>query len=317
MFAGNLRVAKITDATLEYFHKDHLGSTNAISREDGTIIDEGEYLPYGLDRSSNALLQTSSYKFTDQEQDVGTGLYNYDARMYDPVWGQFVMADTIVPDLFDPQSLNRYAYCLNNPLKYVDPTGHDPQAPPGSISTVQCHHTNRPGVFGGFTVRGSWPGLSSQASSQIAFGPEGDGTRMAIKFSFSLSFKSLGRSIGHGPEAGVFNSDVSDFFNSKSLNEDSPLFGASSYVNEDGEVIGMGFGGSSLGGSITEYDGDSINKSWTFDIFNTSTSFDADLCTPSHTNFDLGNISWSDDDIDWSGDGWGENGNDQGGGWDY
>jgi len=129
VFAGNLRVAKITDTTLEYFHKDHLGSTNAISREDGTIIDEGEYLPYGLDRSSNALLQTSSYKFTDQEQDVGTGLYNYDARMYDPVWGQFVMADTIVPDMFNPQSLNRYAYCLNNPVRYVDPTGHHTRGP--------------------------------------------------------------------------------------------------------------------------------------------------------------------------------------------
>ena len=29
-----------------------------------------------------------------------------------------------MPDPFDPQSLNRYSYCLNNPLKYVDPTGH-------------------------------------------------------------------------------------------------------------------------------------------------------------------------------------------------
>lgn len=124
VFAGNLRVAKVTDTDLEFYHKDHLGSTNAISREDGTIIDAGEYLPYGLDRSENDLLQSSAYKFTDQEQDAGTGLYNYDARLYDPGLGQFVMADTIVPDLFDPQSLNRYAYCLNNPLKYTDPTGH-------------------------------------------------------------------------------------------------------------------------------------------------------------------------------------------------
>ncbi|MCP4703327.1 MAG: RHS repeat-associated core domain-containing protein, partial [candidate division Zixibacteria bacterium] len=54
----------------------------------------------------------------------GTGLYNYDARLYDPVIGQFIMADTIVPDLYNPQSLNRYAYCLNNPVKYKDPSGH-------------------------------------------------------------------------------------------------------------------------------------------------------------------------------------------------
>ncbi|MCP3686107.1 MAG: RHS repeat-associated core domain-containing protein, partial [bacterium] len=92
--------------------------------QDGTIIDFGAYLPYGLDKDINALLQTSAYKFTDQEQDDGTGLYNYDVRLYDPVIGQFIMADTIVPDLYNPQSLNRYAYCLNNPVRYVDPTGH-------------------------------------------------------------------------------------------------------------------------------------------------------------------------------------------------
>ncbi|MBU1342850.1 MAG: RHS repeat-associated core domain-containing protein, partial [Proteobacteria bacterium] len=60
----------------------------------------------------------------DQEQDDGTGLYNYDARLYDPVLGQFVMADTLVPDQFNPQSLNRYVYCYNNPMSYVDPNGH-------------------------------------------------------------------------------------------------------------------------------------------------------------------------------------------------
>ena len=124
VFAGNLRIAKMTDTGTEYYHKDHLGSTNAISGADGIVLATGEYLPYGSDRSTNALLNRSAYKFTDQEQDAGTGLYNYDARLYDPVLGQFVMADTIVPEPFNPQSLNRYAYCLNNPVRYVDPTGH-------------------------------------------------------------------------------------------------------------------------------------------------------------------------------------------------
>ncbi len=160
VFAGNQRVAKVTDTTLEYYHKDHLGSTNAISREDGTIIDSGEYMPYGLDRSTNALLQTSAYKFTDQEQDDGTGLYNYDARLYDPVIGQFIMADTIVPDLFNPQSLNRYAYCLNNPVKYKDPNGHVPILLPGAI-----------GAFfgGGANAIKNWEDLSRGKLSRIDY----------------------------------------------------------------------------------------------------------------------------------------------------
>ncbi len=47
------------------------------------------------------------------------------ARYYDATIGRFISADTIVPQPFNPQSLNRYSYCLNNPLKYIDPTGHD------------------------------------------------------------------------------------------------------------------------------------------------------------------------------------------------
>jgi hypothetical protein len=52
----------------------------------------------------------------------------YRARYYHPALGRFVQADTIVPDPANPQSLNRYAYVLNNPLRYVDPTGHMPRA---------------------------------------------------------------------------------------------------------------------------------------------------------------------------------------------
>ncbi|WDP90450.1 MAG: VCBS repeat-containing protein [Desulfobacter sp.] len=135
VFAGNLRVAQVTATGMAFFHKDHLGSTEAITREDGSLIDFGAYFPYGLDRSANALLQHSAYKFTDQEQDEGTGLYNYDARLYDPEIGQFVMADTIVPEPFNPQSLNRYAYCLNNPVRYTDPSGHAP----GDMACGNCH----------------------------------------------------------------------------------------------------------------------------------------------------------------------------------
>ncbi|MGD9585084.1 MAG: RHS repeat-associated core domain-containing protein, partial [Lysobacterales bacterium] len=44
--------------------------------------------------------------------------------MYDPVLGRFIQADSIVQDPFDPQSLNRYAYVLNNPLSATDPSGN-------------------------------------------------------------------------------------------------------------------------------------------------------------------------------------------------
>jgi RHS repeat-associated protein len=46
------------------------------------------------------------------------------ARNYDPRIGRWLSADSIVPNPSNPQSLNRYSYVLNSPLKYIDPTGH-------------------------------------------------------------------------------------------------------------------------------------------------------------------------------------------------
>ena len=61
--------------------------------------------------------------YTDQELDGESGLYNYDARLYDPVIGRFVSVDPVIKDIYDPQYLNPYSYVRNNPLIYTDPSG--------------------------------------------------------------------------------------------------------------------------------------------------------------------------------------------------
>ncbi|MEZ4711502.1 MAG: RHS repeat-associated core domain-containing protein [Caldilineaceae bacterium] len=66
----------------------------------------------------------TSFKYTGQRQEAGIGLYFYGARWYDPALGRFTQPDTIVPNPGDAQAFDRYAYVLNNPLKYHDPTGH-------------------------------------------------------------------------------------------------------------------------------------------------------------------------------------------------
>ncbi len=60
--------------------------------------------------------------------------------------GRFVQADTLVPEPGNPQALNRYAYTRNSPLRYADPSGHDPNTPLAS-DTVTSYilremHTN-------------------------------------------------------------------------------------------------------------------------------------------------------------------------------
>ncbi len=69
----------------------------------------------------------TTYRYTGQQEEVGIGLYDYGARWYDGALGRFIQPDPIVPQPGNPQSLNRYTYSLNNPFRYRDPTGHDPE----------------------------------------------------------------------------------------------------------------------------------------------------------------------------------------------
>ncbi|MEE8573881.1 MAG: RHS repeat-associated core domain-containing protein, partial [Thermodesulfobacteriota bacterium] len=123
IFGGTMRVAQNQASTIYYYHKDHLGSTSVVTGSDGSMKETAEYYPFGELRARSGSFE-SDYKFTDQELDLETGLYYYGARYYDPVLARFISADTIVPEPLNPQALNRYSYVLNNPLIYIDPTGH-------------------------------------------------------------------------------------------------------------------------------------------------------------------------------------------------
>jgi RHS repeat-associated protein len=103
---------------------DHLGSTAVTANETGARIAELSYKPWGESRYSFGATPTLR-RFTGQVLDsVGGGLYFYNARYYDPALGRFISADTIVPQPGNPQSLNRYSYAANNPVRFTDPTGH-------------------------------------------------------------------------------------------------------------------------------------------------------------------------------------------------
>ncbi|WP_248635523.1 RHS repeat-associated core domain-containing protein [Desulfatibacillum aliphaticivorans] len=126
IFGADRRIAKITDGEgIQYFSKDHLGSSTVVTDDSGAVVEQADYRPFGEDRFYTGSVATPTpYKYTDQELDESTGLYNYDARHYDPAIGRFISPDSLIPNVYDPQQLNPYAYCSNNPLIYVDPTGH-------------------------------------------------------------------------------------------------------------------------------------------------------------------------------------------------
>ncbi len=128
-YAGATRVAMRTGTstgTVNYLLGDHLGSQALTLTSAGARLNtntELRYMPYGAARYTAGATPTS-YNFTGQRKDSGSGLLFYNARWYDPVIGRFLAADTIVPEPGNPGSLNRYSYVLNNPTKYIDLTGH-------------------------------------------------------------------------------------------------------------------------------------------------------------------------------------------------
>ncbi len=126
-YLGGKLIAQRQGTALSYVLQDHLGSTSVSVSDAGVTAGTIRYFPFGDCRNSTGTIPTDK-KFIDQRLDQ-TGLYYYGARYYDATIGRFISLDTLVPSTLNPQSLNRYSYCLNNPLKYVDPSGHEDDEP--------------------------------------------------------------------------------------------------------------------------------------------------------------------------------------------
>jgi RHS repeat-associated protein len=109
----------------QYYHPNHLTSTSIQTDQNGNVVQHYEYSAFGQSRfTQSATVFPVSRRYTSQVLDDETGLYYYNARYYDPQLARFISPDDRIPDLGNPQSLNRFAYCLNNPVRFTDPDGN-------------------------------------------------------------------------------------------------------------------------------------------------------------------------------------------------
>ena len=110
-----------------YYHEDNLNSSCVLSSSSGSLQETNIYYPFGRIQTTASQPGTFqvSRQFTGQIKDDETGLYYYGARYFDPELGRFIQPNHVIQDLSNPQSYNRYSYCINNPLRYTDPTGLD------------------------------------------------------------------------------------------------------------------------------------------------------------------------------------------------
>lgn len=114
---------------ISFIYKDHLGSWTTLSDYYGGIEQELSFDAWGNLRDattwSGEFTETPMLDrgFTGHEHLYNFGLINMNGRMYDPVMSTFLSVDNYVQQPDNSQNFNRYAYCLNNPLKYTDPSG--------------------------------------------------------------------------------------------------------------------------------------------------------------------------------------------------
>jgi RHS repeat-associated protein len=118
-YLNGQRIAVRTGSGVTYIHRDHLGSAVTTT---GVLTQGQRYDAWGETRGTSAV--DTPYRYTGQRQEDDLLLYFYNARWYDAALGRFIQADSIVPEPGNPQSLNRYSYVQNNPLRHSDPTGH-------------------------------------------------------------------------------------------------------------------------------------------------------------------------------------------------
>lgn len=153
-----LVIAEAASSNCQWLVTDALGTPRILADETGLLsgIKRRDYLPFGEEVSASIGHRTTTngyasapttqprQQFTGKERDSETGLDYFEARYYGSLYGRFTSPDeftggpdelydfaaaaasnpTFYAELIDPQSLNKYQYCYNNPIVYVDSNGH-------------------------------------------------------------------------------------------------------------------------------------------------------------------------------------------------
>lgn len=127
------------DGTYRAYHYDYRGNTIALTDQSGQVTDRISYSVFGEIRSRagntpTPFLFSGIYGIMTDSN----GLYYMRARYYNLTIGRFISRDSYEGKIINPLSLNLYAYCNNNPVNNVDPTGHIPVETVADFVSIGC-----------------------------------------------------------------------------------------------------------------------------------------------------------------------------------
>jgi len=157
IYSGGVPLVKIDSGGLTYYHADHL-SARLLTDSSGSILGQQGHFPFGEIWYETGT--TSKFKFTTYERDAESGNDYAMARFHVNRLGRFSSPDALAGSNVNPQSLNRYSYVGNDPIRLIDPSGmlcedtngqQDPSCQSGE-NFIQNNPPTPPGELNDFTI---------------------------------------------------------------------------------------------------------------------------------------------------------------------
>ena len=199
-----------TTQTMFYLHRDNQSSILAVSKDTGEIVEKrlfdpwgqligfekhGQYIPVEQISTANGIFLDRGY--TGHEHLLGVGLINMNARLYDPKLRRFLQTDNEAQDPSKAQDYNRYGYCLNNPLKYSDPSGNNPIGIAIAVAVIRylavSAINHQPMTLGGIMSTAVFSGFSAAVSFGI-----GEMTSTIVGLALKTTVQAISHAVTQG-----------------------------------------------------------------------------------------------------------------------
>ena len=208
------------DAGYHFYVKDYLGNNWAVVAEDGTVEEFNLYTPFGdlLYREGDA----QPYKYNAKELEKELGWYDYGARFYHPQTMRFTTMDPLAEQYY---AFSPYAYCGNNPVRFVDKNGME-YGPGDVFPTMDAAAIDWGKYYGGRSIidqreYGSYIYKKSDRYGRFigyAYSEAIKGEERTIKMNYNPT-TTVALIHSHGQNSGVFESGRSsdDMFSNKDI----------------------------------------------------------------------------------------------------
>ena len=144
---------------------DHLGNIRKVVNQDGTVEEQTNYFPYGgvmNDISTSGGVQLKKYHGKRLDRIHGLDWYDYGARYYDAALAMFTTMDPMAEKYYH---ISPYAYCLGNPVRFIDPDGREPTIEEAALMAAHVYGDISVTLKGGWRVSKNTFGISLCNSS--------------------------------------------------------------------------------------------------------------------------------------------------------